>query len=140
VLLAEGADSYRILGCRGDEPHNQLRRHMALLLRGLHPDRVVLPTFDLRIDRTVFAHRVTKAWEDLKTGDRRAAYDRRTMERSALGAGFRTQHNRSQARSAARPPFPRDVGPRRCIHPFGIAAAEAEFIYAILFDFLRNDV
>lgn len=135
VLLAERADSYRILGCRGDEPHHHLRRHMALLLRWLHPDRVILPAHGFRIDRTVFAHRVTKAWEDLKTVDRRAAFDQRCMERLALGAGFRTK----RTRSAARPPFRFVVGPRRSIQPFKIAPAEAEFIYAALFDFLRND-
>ena len=43
---------------------------MALLLRWLHPD------LDRHGERSVFAARVTRAWNDLKTQERRAAYDR----------------------------------------------------------------
>jgi hypothetical protein len=42
---------------------------MALLLRWLHPDH------DPQGARSVFAGRVTRAWNDLKTQERRATYD-----------------------------------------------------------------
>ena len=50
--------------------HSELRRNMTLLLQWLHPD------LDRREARSVFAARVTRAWNDLKTPERRAAYDR----------------------------------------------------------------
>ena len=70
VLLHPGADSYRVLAASPEAPYNELRRNMALLLRWLHPDS------DPQGQRAVFATRVTRAWDDLKTQERRAAYDR----------------------------------------------------------------
>jgi hypothetical protein len=70
ALLFPGADSYRVLGVRPEAPSGELRRNMTLLLRWLHPD------LDPMGERSVFAARVTAAWNDLKTPERRAAYDR----------------------------------------------------------------
>ena len=70
ILLYPDADSYRVLGARPGATYGELRRNMALLLRWLHPD------LDPHGERTVFAARVTRAWNDLKTEERRAAYDR----------------------------------------------------------------
>jgi hypothetical protein len=42
---------------------------MALLLRWLHPD------IDRNGERSIFATRVTKAWEEVKTPARRAKHD-----------------------------------------------------------------
>ena len=70
VLLAPDADSYRVLGAPSDAPATDLRRNMALLIRCLHPDRAV------NGDRAIFTGRVTKAWDDLKTAERRDVYDR----------------------------------------------------------------
>lgn len=70
VLLYPEADSYRVLGAKPDAPYSELRRNMAILLRWLHPDR------DRNCERSVFAARVTRAWDNLKTKERRAAYDR----------------------------------------------------------------
>jgi hypothetical protein len=70
ILLYPGADSYRILGAKRDATKGELRRNMALLLRWLHPD------LDRQSGRSVFAARVTRAWNDLKTPERRATYDR----------------------------------------------------------------
>lgn len=70
VLLYPGADSYRVLGAKPDASYEELRRSMALLLRWLHPDG------GRHGVRAVFASRVTDAWDDLKTKDRRDAYDR----------------------------------------------------------------
>lgn len=69
IMLAPGTDAYRILGAARDASDGDLRRNMALLLRWVHPD------MDRAGDRTVYAGRVTQAWESLKSQDRRAAYD-----------------------------------------------------------------
>jgi hypothetical protein len=69
ILLSPDADSYRILGGTPAARRDELRRNMALLLRWLHPD------LDRRGERSIFAARVTRAWEQLKTHERRAAYD-----------------------------------------------------------------
>jgi hypothetical protein len=94
VLLYPGADSYRVLGARPEVTYDELRRNMALLLRWLHPD------LDRQGQRAVFAARVTRAWSDLKTQQRRAAYDRlqriSLAEKSLLRKkdGARAQSNR----------------------------------------------
>lgn len=69
ILLSPDADSYRVLGASPEATSADLRRNMALLLRWLHPD------LDPCAERSIFATRVTLAWNDLKTLDRRAAYD-----------------------------------------------------------------
>src|SRR5262245_50346881 len=70
ILLYPGADSYRVLASTPETPYRELRSNMALLLRWLHPDT------DRQEQRGVFAARVTAAWNDLKTNERRVAYDR----------------------------------------------------------------
>jgi hypothetical protein len=55
-------------------PAVELRRNMALLIKWLHPD------MDRPGDQSMFVHRVTMAWDDLKTADRRAAYDARRAQ------------------------------------------------------------
>ena len=81
VLLSAESDSYRVLGARDTASNAELRRNMALLLKALHPD------LDQNKDRSVFAGRVTRAWEDLKTQDRRDAYDRARQSRATGGPG-----------------------------------------------------
>jgi hypothetical protein len=70
ILLFPEADSYRVLGATRNASGEELRRNMALLMRWLHPDVV-----HQQAERTIFAGRVTRAWENLKTPDRRSAYD-----------------------------------------------------------------
>jgi hypothetical protein len=70
VLLSLNADSYRVLGANPEATNAELRRNMALLMRWLHPD------MDREGRRSMFASRVTLAWNDLKTAERRATYDR----------------------------------------------------------------
>ena len=70
ILLCPEADSYRVLGATRNASAEELRRNMALLMRWLHPDVI-----HQERERSIFAGRVTKAWENLKTPDRRAAYD-----------------------------------------------------------------
>ena len=50
-----------MLGAERSATASELRRNMALLLRCLHPD------MDRRGTRSMFAGRVTGAWETLKT-------------------------------------------------------------------------
>ena len=70
ILLFPDADSYRVLGAKPQATNGELRRNMSLLLRWLHPD------LDPKGEVSVFAARVTRAWNDLKTPERRAEYDR----------------------------------------------------------------
>jgi hypothetical protein len=69
IMFAPNTDSYRVLGASPQASGSELRRNVALLLRWLHPD------LDPRGERSIFVGRVTAAWNDLKTPDRRAAYD-----------------------------------------------------------------
>ena len=69
VLLCPEADSYRVLGATPQTPASEVRRNMALLMRWLHPDLMH------DSERTVFAGRISRAWNDVKTGERRTAYD-----------------------------------------------------------------
>ena len=70
ILFAPEADSYRVLGAIPQATSADLRRNLGLLLRWLHPD------LDPQGERAIFVGRVTAAWNDLKTPERRAAYDR----------------------------------------------------------------
>jgi DnaJ domain len=76
ILFFPDADSYRVLGARPQASNGELRRNMTLLLRWLHPD------LDPKGELSVFAARVTRAWNDLKTPERRAEYDR--LQRKSL--------------------------------------------------------
>jgi len=78
ILLHPDADSYRALGAGPEATIDQLRRNMALLLRWLHPDR------EANSARAMYVGRVTQAWNNLKTVDRRALYDE-TRKRTANG-------------------------------------------------------
>ncbi len=69
ILLRPGANSYHILGVGADATASQLRQNLALLLRWLHPD------VSENAQRSIFVTRVTTAWNDLKTPEKRAAYD-----------------------------------------------------------------
>lgn len=96
ILLHPAADSYRVLGASGNATASELRHNMALVLRCLHPDA------NPQYDRSIFARRVTQAWEDLKTPERRAAYDkvRRAQtinSRKRTKAGTRPQSRRYAA-------------------------------------------
>lgn len=96
ILLAPGSDSYRVLGARDDATNADLRRNMALLLKALHPD------IDENKERAVFAGRVTRAWEDVKTPERREAYDRE-RSLSPAGDGARRTSNPSRAARIKKP-------------------------------------
>ena len=82
ILLHPDADHYRVLGVRPEASNAELRRNMALLIRWLHPDK------KNGAERSVFVARVTRAWNELKSEDRRARYDldrRRQLAKSTAG-------------------------------------------------------
>jgi hypothetical protein len=93
ILLYPDADSYRVLGATPVTSNEDLRRNMALLLRWLHPD------LD-HGERSVFATRVTRAWNDLKTRERRDTYDR--SKRLSL-ADHSLRRKKRTARAPAKP-------------------------------------
>jgi hypothetical protein len=92
ILLGGEAEPYRVLGAKPDASTEELRRNMALLLRWLHPDR------DGPGERSVFAARVTLAWDRLKTPERRAAYD--ALRRQMPAKSVRKRHRRVRALAA----------------------------------------
>ena len=102
ILLAPESDSYRVLGASPQASSGDLRRNMALLLRWLHPD--MERNGSGNADRSVFAGRVTLAWDDLKTAERRAAYDA-----ARLGRTTKTSLRRGKS-AAQRKPSKRPAG------------------------------
>jgi hypothetical protein len=75
VLLSRESDNYRLLGSAPDASAAELRHHMALLLRWLHPDLFQSAGGDKGFNRSAYVNLVTNAWEALKTAGRRASYD-----------------------------------------------------------------
>ena len=89
-LLSQAANSYRVLGVGSEDPQAVLRRHMVLLMKWLHPDTAEQHRSAADVDRSVFASRIAAAWDDLKTDDRRSAYDRQIARQGYLGGSGRT--------------------------------------------------
>src|SRR5687768_7847508 len=71
VLFDPAADSYRTLGVQHDALDSQIKEHYRWLVRWQHPDRAK-DVWD-----GVYADRVNLAWQDLRTPERRRAYDER---------------------------------------------------------------
>jgi hypothetical protein len=92
ILLHPDADSYRALGASAEATNDQLRRNMALLLKWLHPDH------EANGERTIYVGRVTNAWNNIKTAERRRAYDTTRKRASAArspGQGSGSESGRS---------------------------------------------
>ena len=70
VLLAEGADAYRVLGVERHALHADIRDHHRHLLRWLHPDRSEGAQWE-----SAFATRVNQAWNHVRTQTARTGYD-----------------------------------------------------------------
>ena len=97
ILLHPDADHYRVLGAQSNASIAELRRNMALLVRWLHPDH------KNGSDRSVFVGRVTRAWNELKSEDRRASYNlsrRRGLEKRASKS---VKRNRKPTPSRVKP-------------------------------------
>lgn len=75
VMFSQTDDSYRILGADRTASMGELRRHMVLIMKWLHPDVEASSQLQTDVDRTIFVSRVTGAWENLKSSERRALYD-----------------------------------------------------------------
>jgi hypothetical protein len=69
VLFTAAADSYRVLGAERSSTQAELRDHMGWLMKWLHPDR------ERSEWESSLALRVSSAWDDLKSPERRKAYD-----------------------------------------------------------------
>jgi hypothetical protein len=98
ILFAPDTDSYRVLGSASQASASELRKNAALLLKWLHPDR------DPHGERSIFVSRVTEAWNNLKTPERRAAYDelrRSSSERKSRNKAAR-RGNRKKLIAALR--------------------------------------
>ena len=121
VLLSDTSDSYRVLGGRPTATTAELRRHMALLMRWLHPDisEHVKPAGAL--DRGLLANRVARAWDDLKTEDRRAAYDATLAQRAAQEASLRDSAGGRPHGAGMRISPIHAAGMRRLDRPAGLA-------------------
>ena len=92
MMFMPDASSYRVLGARPDASTIELRRNMALLLRWLHPDTNSEQS-------ALYPGRVTRAWDDLKTPERRRAYDQacqRTQQRQHKGSSLRRLRHASR--------------------------------------------
>lgn len=77
ILAYPDADNFRVLGANPNAAQADLRRNMALLVKWLHPD------LGRPRARDALAARVTRAWEDLKTAERRQAYEVRLLSSAA---------------------------------------------------------
>ena len=73
ILFHADADAYRTLGVTDEATTDQIKAHFRWLQIWLHPDR------QQSGDDSVFAARVNQAWNQLRSDDRRRAYD---LERS----------------------------------------------------------
>jgi DnaJ domain len=100
VLFSADADSYRVLGADATATIADLRRNMALLLRWVHPD------LDRSGARASFATRVSQAWDDLKTPERRQAYDARRASERRDKKMRSARHKASKRQRAANGPPP----------------------------------
>jgi hypothetical protein len=90
ILFAPDADSYRVLGADAGADAGELQRNAALLFKWLHPGG------DAQGARAAFASRLAAAWSDLKTPDRRAAYD--AQRRAAADPARRRANFASRSR------------------------------------------
>jgi DnaJ domain len=75
VLFYHRANSYRVFGVEPDASNHEIRHHMALVMKWLHPDISVSSADEAPVDRSIFINRATEAWEDLKSEKRRQEYD-----------------------------------------------------------------
>lgn len=97
VLFAPSASHYRTLGLNADADARDLRRHMALLMKWVHPDTAGHNGADHLIDRSVFATRITEAWQVLKSDERRGLYDAEQAGAAGARRGRRSDVKRLTA-------------------------------------------
>lgn len=106
ILFHPQADAYRVLGLDASASAEAIKTHHRLLQRWLHPDR------QHAADDSVFAARVNKAWDHLRSPERRAAYDlarasQRVPEVVDSGEALRALPDWRAVTPAGPPPVPR---------------------------------
>jgi hypothetical protein len=108
ILFAPDSDSYRVLGANPQASSAELRRNLALLLKWLHPDT--------QNGQSIFIGRVTTAWNDLKTTERRAAYDAARREAKPRSRSHRYRRRNRRHWAAAVSPHAGGAGDARLIY------------------------
>jgi DnaJ-class molecular chaperone len=116
ILLGPQSDSYRTLGGDRATSSADLRRNMALLLRSLHPD------LEPESGGAAAAWRVARAWNDVKTPQRRAAYDA-TLPSVVVSAPAPSKGRRRRRRRTARVEMRRGSLLRALLSLFGRGGA-----------------
>lgn len=86
VLWHPRADHFRLLGAEIGASSVELKRNLALLMTWLHPD-----TAGQSDHYGAHVARITAAWNDLKTPERRQAYEA-LLDREAADAARRRRH------------------------------------------------
>lgn len=136
VLVGPGSDSYRMLGADRQAPAAELRRNMALLLRSFHPD------IERDRDRSMTAAKVIRAWDDLKTPQRRASYDCALASVDAGKSAARTSHGKTRKtrrlHAALEPASANRSNGRRPSFAAPAVERPGHLLRAILFLFGRN--
>ncbi len=111
VMLAPYSDSYRVLGSRRSASRAELRQNLAYLCKWLHSDACQ------HTMHYVFLLRVTQAWNDLKTPERRSAYDAKLDARSSAPRASRRSRvprtNSERRNSTVLPPIGDTSGDRK---------------------------
>lgn len=100
VMFAPEADAYRVLGVPSDASQEQLREHLRWLMKWLHPDRTKSDW------ESAFVRRVLEAWQEVKSADRRARYDRKVGREGHSSLGEVRIRKAPRHGSRARPSIP----------------------------------
>lgn len=96
ALFWDDRDPYRVLGVRRDADLATIKEHHRLLIRFLHPDRSDGTGME------VYAERINRAWNALRTPERRADTDTR-LERTSSGPSEASVPDIAPAPIMARP-------------------------------------
>ena len=124
VLWADDADCYRVLGVSADASPERLAEHFRWFMKWLHPDS---RQGDVK---PASAARVLKAWDAIKTPERRRQYD---QTRKRPEAGRRRRRGSAAAQSARRIPWIAPMSPERApIRRWSVVVVAAAVVLAAL--------
>jgi len=93
VLWHPRADHFRLLGADPGASSAQLKRNMALLMTWLHPDSATPSAH-----HAAYIARITAAWNDLKTPEKRQAYEA-LLARQMAEAAQRRHHFKARIKA-----------------------------------------
>lgn len=102
VMFASGSHSYRLLGVDADAPDERIKEHYRWLVRWLHPDR------NADEWEVVYADRVNRAWQDLRTPEKRQRFD---DTRAAIAVSIAQAQGRASGEWPAASPAVRNAVP-----------------------------